>query len=72
MADKIKVQGSLNICLETLQYYANKYEVSYSAHFGAPDLGKTWLIIPEDKKSFEKISIHFNWRSEYQEYDNSA
>ena len=69
MADNVKVQGSVDRCLDTLQQYANTYGVSYSAHFGS---GKTWVIHPESKPSKRTIPIYFNWRFEYKEYDNSV
>lgn len=69
MADNIKVQGNIDKCLNTLQYYANTYRVSYKAYFNS---SKTQLIHPENVQSTRTVPIYFQWRYEYKEYDNSV
>ena len=68
MADEVKVQGSIDSCLNALQQHANTYGVSYSAHFGGDKPG---VIHPESKQSTRIIPVYFNWRFGYEEYDNS-
>jgi hypothetical protein len=66
MSDKVKVQGSLNRCLECLESYARQYNVTYQVTFGTSPriytVGTGRKVIP----------ISFMWRYEYKEYDNSA
>lgn len=66
MADRVRVQGSVEQCLQNLSVYASQYGVTYMATFGTSNhmysigTGKT------------HIPIHFMWRFEYNEYDNSS
>lgn len=72
MADSVKVQGSVNVCIQILQEYANFYKVDYVANF--LDTKKTYKIYNRTnmKSKQNPINIFFMWRSEYQEYDNSS
>ncbi len=66
MAYRVKVQGSVEQCIRKLGEYARQYNVTYIATFGtsshAYSIGTGATHIP----------IHFMWRFEYNEYDNSS
>lgn len=68
MADQIKVQGSVNRCLDVLKMYANQYGVTYIAYF--PQKGN--YRVKPNRRSLREISVYFNWSFEYKEYDNSV
>ncbi len=68
MAESVKVQGSVERCLETLKYYAEKYQVNYQASFP----GKSYTVTPHSGESKKTVLLFFNWRYEYKEYDNSV
>ena len=72
MADSVKVQGSVNVCIQILQEYANFYKVDYVANF--LDKKQKYKIYNRTnmKSKQEPINIFFMWRSEYKEYDNSS
>lgn len=75
MAEGVKVQGNVDHCLQALGEYARQYDVTYIASFGTAgqkdsQLGfaRTYSIGTGTKS----IPIHFMWRFEYNEYDNSS
>jgi hypothetical protein len=66
MADRVKVQGSVEQCLRKLGEYARQYGVKYMATFGTSR--HTYSI----GTGATRIPIHFMWRFEYNEFDNSS
>jgi uncharacterized protein YfaS (alpha-2-macroglobulin family) len=71
VTEQIKVQGSINVCVNTLRNYAQQYNVSYDIHIGESPTQKTQQTIQVGNNQTTKIPIYLMWRSTYNEYDNS-
>jgi hypothetical protein len=68
MAESVKIQGSIQTCLNRLQIYADEYGVNYQAIFP----GQSYTIRPKIEPVKKTILLFFHWRNEYNEYDNSV
>lgn len=60
-----KIQGSLKQCVDQLERYATRNNITIIAHFGVA----TRIVIGTSGPSHD---AYFMWRYEYNEFDNSA